>query len=237
MKSTGSVLAILLALTACTSKPPVTHDPFGLKKASGEFDLESTVIILDPITMDPHCSGFSITFNGEPALVTAAHCVSRPQNDFDLSPYAKRSARIGDSVFFITRSEWNGISNSQSEARVTFFDAAHDRAVILPIEANDTPAPIPVANLCNACDLEHYGIQYISALYGWDRHYGNITGQVVDNGTKFWSSDTSILLGWSGSPVINSDGQAVGIVSKCEGKDYPTGHQCRPGWSLFTDVR
>ena len=60
-------------------------------------------------------------------------------------------------------------------------------------------------------------------------------------GAEFLVTDLSIAPGWSGSPVVGSDGQVVGVVTACLGSVRWAGlvrHKaCRPGLAFVAPLR
>jgi hypothetical protein len=234
MKKTGSVLALLATLIlSCSPKPPHERDPFGLNNSVQDREMNATVVLLDAITLEPHCSATSVVLGGSHVLTTAAHCVTHKFNEFDPSPFAEKTASLGDVIYFVPRSR----PNARLESRLSSYDGFHDRAILTPADPNDLPEPMLVSDLCEHCAVSGYAVHYIGAMYGWARHDGDVNGRVIDRGAMFWQATTDIRFGWSGSPAINSDGRMVGIVSRCQTKEYPTGTDCVDGYSLFVDVR
>ena len=206
-----------------------------------EKEADSVVVILDPDSGAPHCSGFSVKdYDGIAVLVTAAHCVTRKIDPFDPSPNAARSVKTDDEVVYVTRSMWELTASQRRSALVTDVDLARDWAV-LEGKPFEVPMPLERATPCYDCRYNRESVHAISSVYDWTRHEGNILRVTYSGiGSNFYESDLDIDFGWSGSPVINAEGKVMGIVIQChdedvEGIDHPY-KVCKPGWSMVTSL-
>jgi hypothetical protein len=227
------LLAALL-LVAC-SAPQIEPEHLVTRRepTASKQELESTVVILSKDDGHPCCSGVSVLDPiGLIVVLTAAHCVEHKADPNDQDPEARRVAELRDSIWFFA----HGAGQAQV-ATLIEYDALHDRAVLAPDE--NPPSPLAARKLCASCALTGMPVHSYSALYQ-ETHAGRVLGQIwAGLGSEYWESDLSIEPGWSGSPVFDSSGAVVGLVSKCSGQSVPAGDHmartCRPRWSLFTD--
>jgi hypothetical protein len=141
----------------------------------------------------PYCNAFALRFGREPKqlrLVTAAHCLARAR------------LAIGDAARYQEPSGW-----SAGKALVSYIDSARDYAELVPEDSSGLVALEPAHERELALGAF---VSSPSALFGEETH-GRVTslpfGRVVFTG--------SITQGWSGSPVLDTSGRAVGVVTRC----------------------
>lgn len=121
----------------------------------------------------------------EGRIVTASHCVSE--------------VGVGASVQVVSRDQWTRTSGVFSESTVEGIDASRDFAVLGPSPVGLTEGPLLLEG------------QAIKAL----TRSGTLCGHAGDHAGAYYVTDLDVRPGDSGSPVIDSSGQAVGMVVAC----------------------
>jgi hypothetical protein len=193
---------------ACAPSPsgsPWANEPQGY----------SVVTIVEP-KADPYedmapkwyayCNAFAVLRGGETLLVTAAHCLH------GVSP--------GGAVAYIPPSGWGF-----SHAEVVMVSEGMDQALLRPEETGDL-VPLAVA----APPMSMALASSVSSYFG-ARSSGRVTG---DLGLGWRATSITIRKGWSGSPVLDTNGAAWGIVSGCS---VPFGHgDCLDGYSKVAPI-
>jgi trypsin-like peptidase len=243
MKQTPLLAACFLAgfsfmIGACHP----SREPACVQVAREEREMDATVVLLDSDTDEPHCSAVTVVGgDGSVVLVTAAHCVQRKVDAFDPSPSADKTANIGDTILYITREDWYGTGQKYKESTIKSIDMPRDRAV-LGVFQNEAPVPVPSIRQCERCEFDGYPVYAVSGLFGWDRHDGVVNRKMFSGpNANFFESTMTVELGWSGSPVFNERGEAMGVVTRCNTYtiELDNGHEykkCKRGWSLFTSI-
>lgn len=140
------------------------------------------------------CQAFAVR-GVTPRLLTAAHCL--------------RGAEPGASIAYATQEQWYGTAHSYSWAHVVQVDRGADRAVLAP-ESLDGLALLDV--VAAVPDTVH------ATAPGWI----DAPGAVREHVGQYYESTLDVRPGWSGAPVLDSLGRAVGIVVAYEA-DAETG--------------
>ena len=125
---------------------------------------------------------------------------------------------------YVTRNDWDHTSAAFSLARVLTIDE-HDRAVLEPMSADldglalqiGPPAPV--------------GSSVLSV-----QHNQRLLGSVLAAGVGFYLTSLDVVPGWSGAPVIDVSGRAVGIVVSCTGHASRNGSECLPRTGNYVDL-
>jgi S1-C subfamily serine protease len=150
----------------------------------------SPVVGLQDATGRVTCSAFSVE-GGH--LVTAAHCVH------------------GERARYVTRQIWETTTDLSRVAKVTAVDAAQDWAVLTPPN-QDGLVSLRIGKVARG-DL----VTVIATLNDWRPATGRVVesffaGLTVDGPDHLrWESTVTVEPGWSGAPVINARGEAVGM--------------------------
>lgn len=190
-----------IGLGACGCTPAL---PASTREASAQ-ELQSVVTLVTPYAQvselgeriehgwAPYCNAFAVKPGVPdpptlPVLVTAAHCV------------AKVKLAVGDTVRYREPSGW-GLGS----ARVTHLDASRDYAV-LELERAEGLAALELGR----APYEGAYVTSPSAFFG-----EAVSGQVYASGGRSFAFSGTIERGWSGSPVLDTQGRAVGVVIKC----------------------
>ncbi len=152
------------------------------------------------------CSGFGATDGNAIFLVTAKHCL-------DLKP--------GDKF----RYEYtNGIGTEIAE--VASFDGDVLFAIVndkklRPFEIDRTYEP-RYLDLAISVSVPFQAVSY---------------GRVVTSlGSNFYDTDQTIARGWSGSPVVNEDGNVWGVVSMCKVTRDKGNDDCDPSYAVVSMI-
>lgn len=219
-------VAIVVALALASCAPVATRRP--------DAEADSIVVLLGTDSGEPACNAVA---TGPHTLATAAHCVTHRLDHEDVSPFATRTANLGDAVWYVTRHEWYRSASSAARARVTRYDAARDVAIL------DTDQPVEprrTAHLCSRCSTP-VTVYARAGVFGWAIHAGHTTGRTFAGpGQYYWDATISIEPGWSGSPVFDAAGSVVGVVSACLGSTIAAGDHfvksCEPNFAVFVDV-
>ncbi len=135
----------------------------------------------------PSCNAFAVERDSEVYLATAAHCLADPPT-------------LGQTLRYLAP---NGVGHGF--ARVTFLDLSGDRA--LAVATGGDLEPLREAGPPGEGAWVESVSSYYSAVSA-----GTVIGELSDG----WHQTTqTIVFGWSGSPVLDRQGRAWGIVSKC----------------------
>lgn len=101
-----------------------------------------------------------------------------------------------------------------AKARVSYISEARDVAYLDPM--GETPQTIERAQVL-------LGSRVRAFTSGGAVSDGRVTADYV---LGFFETSTTIRRGWSGSPVVDDDGRAIGLVAKCQ---TGGGLDCAPG--------
>jgi len=219
------VIFAAFVLTACTSKPtPV--------QTIAVSDPSDAVVILlcerasgEEVSRVPCCNAFAARAGPGVAgvrLYTAAHCV--------------REARVGDDVRYVSRELWARTAKGSASARVVLYDSAHDRAALTPVEYEDAQALITFALTRAAPDEGRPDVSAVCAWSGWESERGEMLARV----DHLWPTTIDVVPGWSGSPALDTQGRAIGIMIACAGVTLASGtgdyKGCAPRSGIFVDL-
>lgn len=152
----------------------------------------------------PCCNAFTVRRLRGLRLETAAHCL----HGLAQHERAKYAMRNGP--------PWN-------EAEVESIDEAHDRAELRPLDTQGL-GELQIG----AAPIEGQLVRVVSAYAGW----AELIGVVVARGGDNYATTLDVRPGWSGSPVIDWHGRAVGIATRCVGGDL-TEKWCQPNTGRF----
>jgi Trypsin-like peptidase domain len=155
---------------------------------------------------EPRCAAFGVMRGGQTQLATASHCVP---------DVANRSTALR----FLAPSGWG-----HGKAYLVERDAAADVAYL----ALDDPVMVSPLRLGRA-PLVGESVWSYSPIYR-DRSSGRVTGWLGDD---WFETDQTVADGWSGSPVLDDSGAAVGVVSRCS-SGHGTSRRCTPGRTVVT---
>jgi len=227
--------AIALSLTCSVCQQPTLPNYPERELPARDREVAATVVILDPNSGYPRCSAVSIYGqDGTAVLATAAHCVTKNVDEFDVSPEPVRSADIGDEIRYVVRDDWYHTASASYLAKVQSIDLGRDRAT-LKVNQYEVPQPLLKVDMSSVLIPSPVHVHALSAFFGWQRRDGDILKSEFSGvGSFFLESSMTIDFGWSGSPVIMDTGEVLGIVLRCADKDK--NKVCDPGWSLFTTL-
>lgn len=124
-------------------------------------------------------------------------------------------------IRYLSPSGWG-----HSFASVEFTDARRDLALLQP----DNPGEL-VPYWVGAVPQNGERVRSVSAVYG-----GQSLGQLDAHlSGQFFETTQTIVLGWSGSPVVDSSGHAFAFVSKCNlAYDKVPAGECAPGHTIVS---
>lgn len=117
----------------------------------------------------------------------------------------------GQSVRYVPPSGW-GLGT----AHVVFWSPDSDLAYLEP-ESSAGLVPLDVAPAPGPGER----VRAFSSVYG-QTSFGRVTARL---GFGWYETDQTIVRGWSGSPVVDASGRAVGVVAQC----FTRGGECLPG--------
>ncbi len=104
-------------------------------------------------------------------------------------------------------------------ARVTFVDLKADVAEL------EAPAGMPLLLTASTA----VGASPVWAQQAWQAR----AGQVIGTGGRFYVTTLPVAPGWSGSPVLDTEGRAVGVLVRCTAGDDRHGKSCAPRSGIF----
>lgn len=142
---------------------------------------------------------------GRDEMLTAAHCVA---------------GRDGAPV--VTEPQWNATAKGSVWASVVWIDTQRDVAAL-------TSSLVFVAPLRLRSPTEGEDVHAIGAAFGWSTERGTLRpgfGRFLDTSLTVWP-------GWSGSPVLGSDGAAVGVLLNCLGGMRGADKFCLPDGAVM----
>ncbi len=214
---TLTLLSLLIALSSCSG--PATIVPESLSPTHRPITDRSIVSIIEPyidtddngipnrMGYSPTCNAFCVQDIDAPYLVTAAHCVQ------DMGPGSRFRYMTNNG----TGSKW---------ATVEWVGVTGDRAIasindpsLIPFNVNSSYYPEPGDVALTVTSV-----------------YSDISrGEVIGELSHGWFDTTqTVTFGWSGSPVMNSQGTVWGIVSMCRLTDSET--DCDPNYSIVSSI-
>jgi hypothetical protein len=160
------------------------------------------------VQLVPCCSGFVAATKAGPRILTAAHCV--------------KSIKLGHNVAYVTRHDWNHTSAGYNIAKLALTDD-RDRAVLLPKASDTLPEPIEVG-YCSPGPGDY--VRSVSQEDGFQEISGNIVGDGVGIlGAANYLTSLDVVHGWSGAPVLDAHGHAIGLVVSCR-TDETVSREC-----------
>lgn len=152
----------------------------------------------------PICSAFAI---GEHEVMTAAHCVRDEDAEFAL----------------VSKELWDRTAKGSASLTVVYRDDDRDLALL--------HTPLAFGSFLRIrAPRESETVNAFSAFGGWR----SSPGRVYPGFGFFRDTDVTVQHGWSGSPVLGSDGFAVGVVSRCYGHYVNSQHVCNPNDMQFS---
>lgn len=135
-----------------------------------------------------HCNGFFASYYNHAYMITASHCVS--------------GLNVGDQVDYLNPNGF-GIGHTT----LIDSDPTFDQAVLLPETVPVDPLVTDVNYQINAGDT----VFSLSAITKQ-----TVLGNVIGELTHGWFDTTqTVAKGWSGAPVMNGDGNVIGLISMC----------------------
>jgi hypothetical protein len=197
-----SGMALLTFCAAACSQPepcPVVQ----AKPATDPRDAALIIMRYSNAGPRPICGAFAVRDGTRVRLITAAHCVP------GLKP--------GEPLRFATRRQWSATSDGVSSGTVLWNDPDRDRAEFVASDDHDAEALARVALEIGPA-LSYERIHTIGPSFDYARLDGRVLGGVSSNLGAYWSTDLDITFGWSGSPVIDAQGRAIGIVVSCQAR-------------------
>ena len=212
MKTLLVGLLLVLSCSAPTVMIRSTTDTPSLTSASVVTIIEPNIETDEywvPIGYGWHatCNAFCVQRLGTNYLITAAHCVPDQKH--------------GDQVRYLKP---NGIGHGVG--KLIWTSPEHDNAVVSVDDPDLVPLTIDAAYEPAMGDIA----QSASSYYATES-YGHVIGSLAPG---YYDTTQSIVRGWSGSPVLNENGNVWGIVSKCS-FDWLT-MECRPGYAIVAEV-
>ncbi len=211
----GIVVLLLATLvlcawsTACTSGRPAARA--GVSSAS-----LVTLMRLEPAQVEPDLEGYGSEHDRYVPTCTAFAVKRLGRVQLATAAHCVRDVL---SVRYVPPSGWGlGIATVQdiSEARdVAFLDV--EQGELRPLEMAAQPGT-------------GERVRAFSAVYD-QTSLGRVLAQYEEG---WYETSQTIVYGWSGSPVVDDAGRAVGVVSKCP--DTIQGMPCKPGHALVTSL-
>lgn len=157
----------------------------------------------------PRCAAFALVRAGQTMLVTASHCV--PDSATNLTP-----------LRFLAPSGWgHGLAYllERNDAADVAFLAVGDPEMVVPLRRGKSP-------------LVGEGVWSYNPIYR-ERSGGKVTSWLSGD---FFETTQTVDKGWSGAPVLDASGDAVGVVSQCLGETSGTATRCVPGRVVVTSA-
>jgi hypothetical protein len=200
----AALAALLAACAPSFTELPWTNEPQGFSVVT-LAESKADQYALSP-RWNIYCNAFAVLRDGETLLVTAEHCL--------------HDKGLGDSVAYIPPSGW-GLSH----AEVVMLSEGMDQALLRPEEPGEL---IPLAVVPPPAGAA--AAVSVSSYFG-ARSAGLVT---ADLGFGWRATSITIRRGWSGSPVLDSNGAAWGIMSGCALRLGTT--DCRNGYSKVAPI-
>jgi hypothetical protein len=157
----------------------------------------------------PRCAAFALVRAGQTMLVTASHCV--PESATNLTP-----------LRFLAPSGWgHGLAYllERNDAADVAFLALGEPDMVTPLRKGKSP-------------LVGESVWSYNPSYR-ERSDGKVTSWLSGD---FFETTQTVDKGWSGSPVLNANGDAVGVVSQCQGGVNGATTRCVPGRVVVTSA-
>ncbi len=164
-------------------------------------------VVPESIQLRETCSAFGATDGATKFLVTAKHCLDH--------------VKPGDKF----RYEYtNGIGTEIAEVASfngdVLFAIVNDKK-LHPFEVDRTYEP-RYLDLAVSVSVPFQSVSY---------------GRVVSSlGSNFYDTDQTITRGWSGSPVINEDGNVWGVISMCKVTRDKGNDDCDPSYAVVSSI-
>lgn len=230
------VIAVATELQGCavqeppgrtTAKPDPRDAVVVLTCQNSSFDNSTNDFL---ISLEPCCNAFAVRDGPGLAgvkLLTAAHCVF--------------GARPGQDVTFNLRSELTGYVRYAHPpphmARVLRIDRGYDRAQLALIELDDAQALGRAALGCGPSLPPEGSVHAIAGVFEWSYLDGHALARITgpDSGSEY-STDLDVRPGWSGSPALDSQGRAIGIVISCTPELMTHGKTCQSHSGHFSGL-
>lgn len=214
---TLAYLSLILALNSCSAGTYTYTNP--ITKSHLSISSRSVVTLIEPAVFSDafgvpnalgytdNCNAFCVRDVDAKYLVTAAHCVEGLSIGSRFNYLEPNGAGYGEATL-----EWVGVTGDRAIA--TFKDNS-----LVPLRVNAGYEP-------SGGDL---AITF-SSLYSQAS-----SGHVIGELTNLWyDTNQTIDFGWSGSPVVNEDGDAWGIVSMCHPNDDESA--CEPNYAIISSI-
>lgn len=204
MRGLGWVyLALLAVFAACTAGAPARegHAPAPTVVALVKKRAAQPGEARQRDAFVPVCSAFAVLRAGRVRLATAKHCLPG-------QPAAPR-------LRYLAPSGWG-----HGLASVSYADPGSPVAYLAP----DDPAGLVPFELAGP-PLPGEAVTSHSEVYDADAP-GLLVGQLT---AGWFETSQSIVYGWSGSPALDAQGRAWGVVSKCPPEESGA---CRPGRTI-----
>lgn len=171
-----------------------------------------------------HCSGFAVVTPAGVRVLTAAHCAL----DY----------KAGDRMPIVTRDRWEHTAWGVRWATLERVDVAADVAVLVPESA--ALAELDPLALAGRDPAVGERVRMSSGRF-WSEAGGDVLGLYYSDAgnepAERWVAGATVAPGWSGSPVLDSAGRVLGVVTACQGEVSAGVKRCKPGWAVFEGVR
>lgn len=134
------------------------------------------------------CNAFFANYYGHDYLITAAHCV--------------HGSNVGDRIDYLSPTGLGADHATLVDADPTF-----DTAVLVPASKHVVALPTDISYEINAGDT----VFSCSTMFR-----STVLGNIIGELTYGWFDTTQTVgKGWSGAPVINGEGNVIGLISMC----------------------
>lgn len=156
---------------------------------------------------EPHCAAFAVARQGQTMLATASHCVpAGTANTTRLHFYAPSGWGHGH-AYLLERNDSVDVA----------FLALGDPEMVEPLRIGRSP-------------LVGDNVLSYSPIFR-ESSAGKVRGWL---GGDWFATNQTINAGWSGSPVLDTRGDVVGIVSRCPTDEGGAVRRCIPGHTVVT---